>query len=232
MNTENKHVHTRLFEPLDFAVMGAALLFVGVVGWLAWGYGAPLKFAMAIMVVGAISFFIVKSFKKNNENKKRNMAGVVVAVLAFALMGNVASAPAASAVVVAKTHQVVVYHDAHVTVVADEVVGMSYPDSVTLTCGWVTCSVYLTHWDTWKMQNAIQAWGGGWTGMTAACGLLALLTAPAAVFTTAGCIAVMAIYGGIAANAIAHAAADGGCLRIRFPIWGFYNDHSGYCHKS
>ena len=233
MNTQNKHVNQRVFEPLDFIVFGFAMVVVALIGWVAWGFGTAWTGAMGTMVVGALAYFAVKALKINHDNKMRNMAGVVIAVLAFVMATNAVSAPAANAALVQpKTHQVIVMQQQGIVVVADEIVGMNYPDGATEVCGWVTCSVYLSHWQTWLLQNDIAAWGGVFQAVGSVCSLLVLYTAIAAVFTVPVCVSVMGLYWGFFTNATAHAAGDGGCLRIRFPLWAFYNDHSGYCHKT
>ena len=103
------------------------------------------------------------------------------------------------------------------------------------TCGFTTCSVYLSRSDTnWLNWNIYWA-GGGVAGLAASCGLLSAMTGPAVGVVIAACAAGIAVYGGAMLNAIYHAANDNGCLRVRYypnlpGIYAFYDDHSRYCH--
>jgi len=102
-------------------------------------------------------------------------------------------------------------------------------------CGWASCSLYLNRQQTHRLSYNISLLGGGLAALTASCALFALLTGPAAVVSGFGCAAVMAIWGGFILNAVSHADAENGCLRVRYGApWlaGFYNDHSGYCHNT
>lgn len=239
MNAElqPQHAHPLPFVELyEVLIFGGVTLFVSGFAWLLWGNSEAWRNTTFTLIGVSVLGIIIRGLKNRHTNKMRNMTGVVVAVLAVALLANVVSAPAASAAVVKPTtHQMVVLHEQGITVVADVPYGMALPQSTSgaiEVCGWVTCSVYLTHYQTWLMQNDIAAWGGGINGMSAACSLLTLMTGPFGIITAAVCASLVLVYGGIMTNAIKRAAADGGCLRIRYPIWGFYDDHSGYCHKS
>ena len=103
------------------------------------------------------------------------------------------------------------------------------------TCGFTTCSVYLSRSDTsWLNWNIYWA-GGGVAGLAASCGLLSAMTGPAVGVVIAACAAGVAVYGGAMLNAIYHAASDNGCLRVRYypnipGIYAFYDDHSRFCH--
>lgn len=99
-------------------------------------------------------------------------------------------------------------------------------------CGWVTCSVYLSKSQTWRLQYNVNLLGGGIGGLAASCGLLSIMTGPAVPFVVTGCAAFVAIYGGFLLNALSRAAASNGCLRIRWPVYAFYNDHSSYCRAT
>lgn len=105
------------------------------------------------------------------------------------------------------------------------------PQTLT-SCGWVTCSLYLSRAQTRWLNYNIALAGGGVTGLGAFCGLMALVSNVAAVFVGVGCVAVVAVYGGFIVNAITHAAADNGCFRIRYPALAFYDDHSSFCHNT
>ena len=108
---------------------------------------------------------------------------------------------------------------------------LAHPNTV-YTCGWVTCSVYLSRAQTGWLNYNIALAGGGIAGLAAFCGLMALVSNVGAVFVGIGCAAIVAIYGGFIINAITHAAADNGCFRIRYPAWAFYDDHSSFCHNT
>ena len=98
-----------------------------------------------------------------------------------------------------------------------------------INCGYLTCSVYLSKSQTrWAKYN-IDKLGGGYGALAANCGLIASMSGPAAPVVGIACGAAMAVEGGFLLSAIEHAGGDGGCLRIRTPVWWFYDDHSGYC---
>jgi hypothetical protein len=99
-------------------------------------------------------------------------------------------------------------------------------------CGWVTCSLYLSRSQTRWLNYNIAVAGGGFAGLGAFCGLMALISNVGAVFVGVGCAAAVAIYGGFILNAITHAAADNGCFRVRYPGLAFYDDHSSFCHNT
>jgi hypothetical protein len=129
------------------------------------------------------------------------------------------------------------YTDA-VSVKKAKVVKSNVPGSVspmyTVNCGIITCSLYLSRSETRTANYDIALYGGGIAGLAAACGLLTLITGPAGVVVGVACGVAIAVDGAFLLNAITHAAADNGCLRIR---WGalptaFYDDHSSYCHDN
>ena len=104
-------------------------------------------------------------------------------------------------------------------------------------CGIVTCSVYLSRSQTLWANHNISLFGGGTAALAIACTLIAVMTGPAAPFVEFACVAGIAIEGAFLLSAIAHAAGDNGCLRIRYSAAGglaaaFYDDHSTYCHNS
>jgi hypothetical protein len=103
------------------------------------------------------------------------------------------------------------------------------------TCGFTSCSVYLSRSDTSWLNWNIYLAGGGLTGLAASCGLFALASGPGAVAVAVACAGGIAVYGGAMLNAIYHAASDNGCLRVRYypnlpGVFAFYDDHSRHCH--
>jgi|GEM_PF-6905189 len=101
-------------------------------------------------------------------------------------------------------------------------------------CGWVTCSVYLSRNQTQSVNTNIIAYGGGLAGLAASCGLISILTGPAAPFVAVACGVEISVLGGFLLNAVSRAAGDNGCLRIRYGALptAFYDDHSSRCHTS
>ena len=104
-----------------------------------------------------------------------------------------------------------------------------------IACGWVSCSLYLsraqTRWLNYNVSAAGGIYGGG--GIILCAGLTAISTVGAG-FVAIGCAVVVAVYGAFIQNALTHAAADNGCLRMRYGVLGyaFYDDHSGFCHAT
>ena len=103
------------------------------------------------------------------------------------------------------------------------------PDSVTH-CGWITCSIYLSRAQTLNSYYYVLGMGGApLANLVRLCGYADF----AGPFAAVGCAAVVAAGGIFLWNAISGAAQTGGCLRVRFPIpFGFYNDHSQWCHDN
>jgi hypothetical protein len=128
------------------------------------------------------------------------------------------------------------------TSLADAANSAIYMDSATMpntvgTCGWVTCSVYLSRAQTKAINQDIVLSGGGVGGLVAACGALAAVAPPISLLVSAACTVDVSYYGWFMLNAINRAAGDNGCLRIRYVpnhIWAmaFYDDHSNYCHDT
>lgn len=103
------------------------------------------------------------------------------------------------------------------------------------TCGIITCSIYFTRGETRQINNDILLAGGGIAGLAVTCGLLALFPPPAGVILAVICGVGITVDGAFFLNAVSHAAADNGCLRIRYtgvilltPV-GYYDDHSSNC---
>lgn len=102
----------------------------------------------------------------------------------------------------------------------------------TADCGWVTCSLYLSHERTVWLYNNAGKTEGGYLGLGT---LLCAVVADADIWVGAGCEAIILAYGGAIQDAVNKAVRDNGCLRWRFPrtgtaIYGFYDDHSKFCH--
>ena len=104
-------------------------------------------------------------------------------------------------------------------------------------CGIVTCSVYLSRSQTRAANYNISLYGGGIAALAIACTLIAVMAGPAALFVEFACVAGMAVEGTFLLSAIAHAAGENGCLRIRYSAAGglaaaFYDDHSTFCDNN
>lgn len=168
---------------------------------------------------------------------------VLVVGAASVAQATPASAPTASAAPV--TGHVVASGPGYVIVGEGAPIRSTAPLTVTATgnqaiplsvtnCGWVSCSFYLSRAQTKSLNYNIAVAGGFYAGAGAFCAAAALISGIGAVFVGIGCAALWAIYGGFLWNALTHAAADNGCLRIRYGVLGFafYDDHSGYCHNS
>ena len=76
-------------------------------------------------------------------------------------------------------------------------------------CGWLSCSLHLSHSQTrWLAYNVAAA--GGVYGGVIVCASLAATSTVGAAFVAAWCAVVVAVYGGFIQNAFTCAAADSG----------------------
>ena len=118
-------------------------------------------------------------------------------------------------------------------------VHIARPDGVkpltVINCGWVTCSEYLSRAQTGQLNTNIILAGGGFGGLAVSCGLFTLMSGPAAVIVAVACGVSITIYGAFMLNAVARAAGNHGCLRVRYgggAALFFYDDHSSYCRDT
>jgi hypothetical protein len=100
-------------------------------------------------------------------------------------------------------------------------------------CGIATCSYYFTRSETKKIHRNIALYGGGINGLAGACGLITLMSGPAATVVGVVCGISIAAYGQFFINATNHAVADNRCLRVRWLSIGggytFHSDNSKFC---
>ncbi len=109
--------------------------------------------------------------------------------------------------------------------------GRMYGQSIIRTCGWVTCSIYISHQKTAEVDN--------WVQMNSHTGSVVVdFVANAACGEDPICVVVVEVDLGRFLDALHHAATTNGCLRVRYirdrdhsyPV-GFYADHSSTCHS-